>query len=71
LDGASAENGNNLFISNSNIYTNGKIIINNAAHKLHIGSGNNFTADNTTLPSAVVDDDGKVYTQENIETSNN
>ena len=66
LDGAIVENGNNLFISNSNIYTNGKIRIDNDTHKLYIGKGNNFTAENTTLPSAVENTDD-IYTRENIE----
>lgn len=46
--------GDSLYISNSRIGEDRKIRIDSAAQKLYIGVGNNFTADDTTLPSAVI-----------------
>lgn len=46
--------GDSLYISNSHIGEGKKIRIDSTAQKLYIGVGNNFTADDTTLPDAVV-----------------
>ena len=58
LRGSSGEKNNTLYISNSNIYDlDGNTLsvrIDNDTHKLYLGTGNNFTADNTTRPSAVI-----------------
>ena len=54
LRGSSGEQNNTLYISNSNINTSAKIRIDNDTHKLYIGKGNNFTAENTTRPSSVI-----------------
>jgi len=64
--GASGEHDNALYISNSTINTNGQIRIDDDTHKLYIGAGNNFTAANTNLPSAV-ESTTDVYTRENFE----
>ena len=54
LRGTDGEQNNSLYISNSNINTSAKIRIDNDTHKLYIGKGNNFTAENTTRPSSVI-----------------
>ena len=58
IRGSSGEQNNTVYISNSKLYdTDGTTIsvrIDNDTHKLYSGIGNNFTADNTTLPEAVV-----------------
>ena len=57
LRGSSGEKNNTLKISNSKINTDKKIRIDNNddnGHKLYIGIGNNFTAADTTLESAVI-----------------
>ena len=58
LRGSSGEKNNTLYISNSNIYDlDGNTLsvrIDNDTHKLYLGTGNNFTADNTNRPSAVI-----------------
>lgn len=46
--------GDSLYISNSRIGKNSEIRIDSTTQKLYIGVGNNFTADDTTLPDAVV-----------------
>jgi len=66
LRGTSGEQYNELYISNSKINTDKKIRIDNDTHKLYIGAGNNFTAANTNLPSAV-EPTTDVYTRENFE----
>lgn len=53
LRGSSGEKNNSLYISNSMV-NDAKIRIDNNTHRLYIGSGNNFTAEDTTLPEAVV-----------------
>ncbi len=53
LRGTDGEQNNTLYISNSKINTDQKIRIDNDTHRLYIGIGNNFTADNTTRPSSV------------------
>ena len=64
LRGSSGEQNNSLYISNSDIYTldgrMGRIRIDNNTHKLYIGVGNNFTAEDTNNPEAVVATD-EVY----------
>jgi hypothetical protein len=66
LRGSSNEKNNTLKISNSDLYDlNGDYLsvrIDNDTHKLYIGKGCNFTAENTTLPSAVIATD-EVYVQ--------
>lgn len=66
LRGSSGEQNNTLKISNSNLYDlDGDYLsvrIDNDTHKLYIGKGCNFTAENTTLPSAVIATD-EVYVQ--------
>lgn len=57
----SAQN-NTLYVSNTNISEGSVINIGNDTHKLYIGKGNNFTADDTNLPSAVIVTD-EVYAQ--------
>ena len=48
-------NGNNtLYISNSTMTGSKSIRIDDVAKKVYIGIGNNFTADNATIPSAVI-----------------
>lgn len=54
LRGSSGEQNNTLYISNSTVNTDAKIRIDNDTHKLYIGTGNNFTADNTNRPAAVI-----------------
>lgn len=57
LRDTSNEQNNNLYISNSRInkdYTSIGVRIDNDTHKLYIGTGNNFTADNTNRTSAVI-----------------
>jgi len=66
LRGSSGEQNNSLYISNSTINTNANIRIDNNTHRLYIGAGNNFTAANTNLPSAV-EPTTDVYTRENVE----
>jgi len=65
LRGTSGEQNNTLYISNSKINLNAsnKIRIDNDTHKLYIGSGCNFGADNTTNPSAVIVTE-EIYTKE-------
>lgn len=54
---------NSVYVSNSTIpYLSEKARIDSATHKLYIGKGCNFTAENTRLPSAVVMTD-EVYTR--------
>jgi hypothetical protein len=66
LRGSSNEKNNTLKISNSDLYDlDGDYLsvrIDNDTHKLYIGKGCNFTAENTTLPSAVIATD-EVYVQ--------
>ncbi len=62
LRGSDGEQNNSLYISNSRINTERNIRIDNNTHRLYIGVGNNFTVDNTTLPSAVVTTN-ETYTQ--------
>lgn len=57
----SAQN-NTLYVSNTNISEGRVINIGNDTHKLYIGKGNNFTADDTNLPSAVITTN-EVYAQ--------
>ena len=57
LRGSSGEVNNSLYISNSTIDDGARIRIDNDTHKLYIGKGNNFTAEDTSLPSAVVETD--------------
>ena len=66
LTGSQNEKNNILYISNSKITTYNKIRIDNDTHKLYIGAGNNFKADNTNRPSAVVSTTD-IYTRENFE----
>lgn len=57
LRGSAGEQNNSLYISNSRInldYANTGVRIDNDTHKLYLGAGNNFTAENTNRPSAVV-----------------
>ena len=63
LRGSSGEQNNSLYISNSTIPDGYKIRIDNDTHKLYIGKGNNFTAEDTNRPSAVVVTD-EVYVRE-------
>ena len=51
------EQNNALYISNSNIGENQQIRIDSTTHKLYLGVGNNFTAEDTTLPAAVITTD--------------
>ncbi len=64
LRGSNGEQNNSLYISNSNIYdidgNNISIRIDNDTHKLYSGTGNNFTADDTTMPTAVIET-GETY----------
>lgn len=53
----SGEQNNTLYISNSNIGENQQIRIDSTTHKLYLGVGNNFTAEDTTLPAAVIETD--------------
>jgi hypothetical protein len=66
LRGSSGEQNNTLYISRSKLYDlDGDYLsvrIDNDTHKLYIGKGSNFTAENTTLPSAVIATD-EVYIQ--------
>jgi hypothetical protein len=59
LRGTDGEKNNSLYISNSTV-NDAKIRIDNNTHKLYIGAGNNFTAEDTTLPEACVATD-EVY----------
>lgn len=54
LRGSSGEQNNSLYMSNSTIPEGAKIRIGNDTHKLYIGRGNNFTAENTDRPGAVI-----------------
>jgi hypothetical protein len=54
LRGTSGEQNNTVYISNSRIEDGAKIRIDNDTHKLYIGRGNNFTADDTNRPGAVI-----------------
>ena len=54
LRGSSGEQNNSIYISNSRISGDSKIRIDNNTHKLYLGKGNEFTADNTTRPSCVI-----------------
>ena len=61
LRGTSGEQNNTLYISNSRIYGNSKIRIDSDTHTLYLGKNNNFTAQNTTNPSRVIETN-KIYT---------
>ena len=66
LRGSTGEQNNTLYISNSRInldYSTTGARIDNDTHKLYLGVGNNFTAENTDRPSAVIVTD-EVYVQE-------
>ena len=65
LRGTDGEQNNSLYISNSIINTDSirGLRIDNDTHKLYLGSGNNFDANNTTLPSSVIVTD-EVYLQD-------
>lgn len=54
LRGSDGEQNNSLHMSNTTIHSGNIIRIDNDTHKLFIGVGCNFTAENTTLPEAVV-----------------
>lgn len=54
LRGTDGEQNNKIYISNSRIFGDSKIRIDNNSHKLYLGKGNEFTADNTTRPSSVI-----------------
>ena len=58
----SGEQNNTLYISNSRIDKGAKIRIDDGGHKVYIGHGNNFTAEDTTKPHMVVVTD-EVYVQ--------
>lgn len=54
---------NTIYVSNSTIpYLSEKARIDSSTHKVYIGTGCNFTAENTRLPSAVIMTD-EVYTR--------
>ena len=56
----SGEQNNALYISNSTIGENQQIRIDSTTHKLYLGVGNSFTAEDTTLPAAVIET-GETY----------
>lgn len=62
LRGASGEVNNTLYISNSRIDEGSMIRIDDGGHKVYMGAGNNFTAENTGRPDMVVTTD-EIYAQ--------
>jgi hypothetical protein len=62
LRGSDGEHDNTVYISNSRIQENDTIRIDNDPHKLYIGVGYNFTAENTNRP-AVVHTTDDIYKQ--------
>ena len=53
LRGTDGEQNNSIYISNSRISGDSKIRIDNDTHRLYLGKGNAFTAENITRPSRV------------------